>query len=146
MLWWNITTVNSINVRQLRFFLKFDIFNLAIPLSDLSIILERITLDSGNSVWIKNEKSLFRTTLDESLILLFLPPCKIMFVGKRFKYGFRNSFMLSIVAAQKNLTLAEFSFAPDSLFSPVLWRMESPAINFVPFAHWVGVVGGVLLW
>ena len=53
--------------------------------------------------------------------------------------------MLSIVAPQKNLTLAEFSFAPDSLFSPVLLRMESPAINFVPFAHWVGVVGGVLL-
>ena len=24
---------------------------------------------------------------DESLILLFVPTCKIMFVGERFKYG-----------------------------------------------------------
>ena len=32
------------------FLLKFDISNLAKPLSDPSVMLERITLDSGNSV------------------------------------------------------------------------------------------------
>ena len=30
--------------RELRCLLKFDVFNLAIPLSDLPIMLERITL------------------------------------------------------------------------------------------------------
>ena len=53
--------------------------------------------------------------LDESLILLFVPTCKIMFVGERFKYGFRKSFMSSIVAPRKILTLTELGFAPDSL-------------------------------
>ena len=37
-------------------------------------------------------------TLDESYILLFVPTCKIMFVGERFKIGFRKYFMPSIVA------------------------------------------------
>ena len=63
--------------------------------------------------------SLFRMTLDESLILLFVPTCKIKFVGERFKYGFRKSFMSSIVAPRKILTLTEFGFAPDSLFSSI---------------------------
>ena len=58
-------------------------------------------------------------TLDESLILLFVPTCKIMFVGERFKYGFRKSFMSSIVAPRKIMTLTELGFAPDSLFSSV---------------------------
>ena len=57
--------------------------------------------------------------IDESLILLFVPTCKIMFVAERFKYGFRKSFMLSTVPPQKILTLTEFSFAPDSLFSSI---------------------------
>ena len=55
-------------------------------------------------------------TLDESLILLFVPTCRIMFVGERFKYGFRKSSMSSIVAPRKTLTLTEFGFAPYSLF------------------------------
>ena len=46
--------------------------------------------------------------LDESLILLFVPACRIMFVGERFEYGFRKSFMSSIVAPRKILTLTEF--------------------------------------
>ena len=54
--------------------------------------------------------------LDESLILLFVPTCKIMFVGERFKYGFRKSFKSSIVAPRKILTLTEFGFAHDGLF------------------------------
>ena len=83
-------------------------------------------------------------TLDGSLILLFVPTCKIMFVGERFKYGFRK-FMSSIVAPRNILTLTEFHFALDSLFSSVSRSMESPAISVVPFAHGVGVVGGVLL-
>ena len=58
-------------------------------------------------------------TLDESLILLFVPTCKIKFAGERFKYGFRKSFMSSIVAPRKILTLTEFGFAPDSLFSSI---------------------------
>ena len=57
--------------------------------------------------------------IDESLILLFVPTCKIMFVAERFKYGFRKSFMSSTVHPQKILTLTEFSFAPDSLFSSI---------------------------
>ena len=129
--------------RQLRCLLKFDIFNLAILLSGLSIIFESITLDSGNSVWMKffSYKSLFRMARDESLI----PTCKIMFVREHFKYSFRKSFMSFIVAPRKIMTLAKFGFAPDSLFSLISWSIWSPAINVVPFAHWVGVVGGVLL-
>ena len=186
--------------RELGCLLKFDIFNLAIPLSDLSVMLEWITLDSRNSVWIKffsdkslcrmtldwslillfvptcknmfagerfksgfrksfyldsgnsawikffSYKSLFRMTHDGSLILLFVPTCKNMFAGERFKYGFRKSFMSSIVAPLKILTFTEFGFARDSLFSSISWSMESPTINVVSFAHGVGVVGGVLLW
>ena len=56
-------------------------------------------------------------TLDESLIVLFVPKCKIMFVGECFKYSFRKSFKSSIVTPRKILTLTEFGFAPDSLFS-----------------------------
>ena len=55
-------------------------------------------------------------TLDESLIVLFVRTRKIMSVGERFKYGFRKSFMSSIVAPRKILTLTELGFAPDSLF------------------------------
>ena len=58
-------------------------------------------------------------TLEESLIVLFVPTCKIMFVGQRFKYGFRKSFMSSIVAPRKILTLTEFGFATDCLFSTI---------------------------
>ena len=47
-------------------------------------------------------------TLDESLTLLFVPTCKITIVGPRFKNGFRKSFMSSIVAPWKILTLTEF--------------------------------------
>ena len=43
--------------RELGCLLKFDIFNLAIPLSDLSIMLEWITLDSISSA--------FQTYLEE---------------------------------------------------------------------------------
>ena len=57
-------------------------------------------------------------TLDESLILLFVATCKIMFAGEHFKYGFKKSFMSYIVAPQKILTLTEFGFAPDSLIWP----------------------------
>ena len=56
--------------------------------------------------------------LDESLIP-FVPTCKIMFVDERFKYDFRKSFMSSIVAPRKIVTLTEFGFAPDSLFSSI---------------------------
>ena len=92
--------------RELRCLLKFDIFNLATPLSDLPFMFESITLNSGNSVWIKfvSDKSFFRMTLDESLIRLLVPPFKIIFFGERFKYGFRKSFMSSIVAPRKILT------------------------------------------
>ena len=55
-------------------------------------------------------------TLDESLILLFVPTCKIMFAGKGFNYGSRKSFMLSIVATRKILALTELGFAPESVF------------------------------
>ena len=58
-------------------------------------------------------------TLYELLIVLFVPTCRIIFVGERFKYGFRKSFMSSIVAPRKILTLTEFGFAPDSLFSSI---------------------------
>ena len=58
--------------------------------------------------------------LNESLILLFVPTCKIMFVGERFEHGFRKSFMSSIEPSQKILTLTEFDFAPDSLFFSIL--------------------------
>ena len=54
--------------------------------------------------------------IDESLILLFVPTCKIMCVAERFKYGFRKSSMSSTVPLQKILTLTEFSFAPDVWF------------------------------
>ena len=64
-------------------------------------------------------KGLFRMTLDESLIRLFVPTYKIRFVGKRFRYGFRKSFMSSIVAPQKILSLTELGFAPESLFSSI---------------------------
>ena len=74
-------------------------------------------------------------TPDESLTLLFVLTCKIMFVGERFKYAFRKSFMPSIVALQKILTLTELGLAPDSLFSSISRSMESPATNFVPFVH-----------
>ena len=84
-------------------------------------------------------------TLDESLILLFVPTCKIMFVGERFKYDFRKSFMSSIVASRKILILTEFGFAPYSLFSSISLSMESPTVKVVPFVHGVGVVGRVLL-
>ena len=57
--------------------------------------------------------------LDESLILLLVPTCKIMVVGERFKYGFSKSFMSSIVAPRKILTLTELGFVPDSLFSSI---------------------------
>ena len=67
-----------------------------------------------------------------------------MFVGEPFKYGFRKSFISSIVAPREVLTLTEFGFAPDSLF--ILWSMESLAINVVAFGHGVGVICGVLLW
>ena len=50
-------------------------------------------------------------TLDKSLILLFVPTYEIMFVGERFKNGFRKSFMSPILAPQKIL-----AFTPDSLF------------------------------
>ena len=59
-------------------------------------------------------------TLDETLILLFVPTCRIMFVAERFKYGFRKSFMSSIVAPWKILTLTEFGFAPDTLESRII--------------------------
>ena len=59
-------------------------------------------------------------TLDELLILLFVSTCKIMFFSRCFKYGFRESFMSSIVAPQKVLTLTEFGYVPDSLFSWIL--------------------------
>ena len=51
--------------RELRCLFKFDIFNLVIPLSDLSIMFERITLDSGNSVWINffSDKSFLLRTV-----------------------------------------------------------------------------------
>ena len=70
------------------------------------------------SVWITffNDKILFNMTLDESVILLLVATCNIMFDGERFKYFFRKSFMSSIVAPQKILTLTKFGFAPDSLF------------------------------
>ena len=68
-----------------------------------------------------------------------------MIVRERFKYGFRKSFMSSIVASRKNLTLTEFGFAPDGLFSSISRSMESPAINVVLFAHGIRVVGGVLV-
>ena len=68
-----------------------------------------------------------------------------MFVGECFKYSFRKSFMLSIVAPRKILTLTEFSLAPDNLFSSIARSVESPAIKVVPFAHGVRVVGSVLL-
>ena len=55
-------------------------------------------------------------TLAESLIVLFVPTCKIMFVGERFKYGFRKSSMSSIVAPQKILTLTEFDFLLNVCF------------------------------
>ena len=85
-------------------------------MSDLSSML-----DPGNSVLLNyfSIKSLFRITLDESLIPLFIPTRKIMIIGERFKYGFRKYFMSSIVAPRKILTLTEFSFAPDSLFSSI---------------------------
>ena len=54
--------------------------------------------------------------------------------------------MSSIVAPQKILTLTEFDFAPDSLFSSISWSMESLPIIVVLFAHGVRVVGGALLW
>ena len=57
-------------------------------------------------------------TLDELVILLLVATCNIMFDGERFKYFFRKSFMSSIVAPQKILTLTEFGFAPDSLIWP----------------------------
>ena len=80
--------------RELRCLLKFYIFNLTIPLSNLSIMFDKITFDPGNSVWMKSfsNKSLFRMIPDESLILLFVPICKTTFVGERFKYGCRNFF------------------------------------------------------
>ena len=83
-----------------------------------TIMLQRIT---GNSVRIKffSNKNLFRMTLDESFILLFVPTCRIMFLGERFKYGFRKSFMSSIVVPHKILTLTEFGFAPDNLFPSI---------------------------
>ena len=58
-------------------------------------------------------------TLDESLTRLFVPAYKIRFVGERFKYGFRKSFMSSIVVPQKVLSLTALGFAPDSLFSSI---------------------------
>ena len=58
-------------------------------------------------------------THDGSLILLFVPTCKNMFAGERFKYGVRKSFMSSIVAPLKILTFTEFGFARDSLFSSI---------------------------
>ena len=78
VLWWNITIV------RVKVFVKVSIFNFAIPLSNMSIIFEKITLDSG---WMKffRDKSLFRMTFDESLILLFGPTRKILFVVERFK-------------------------------------------------------------
>ena len=99
------------------------------------------------SVWITffNHKILFNMTLDELVILLLVATCNIMFDGERFKYFFRKSFMSSIVAPQKILTLTEFGFAPDSLFSSISWSMESPANNVVPFAQWVEVVSEVWL-
>ena len=57
-------------------------------------------------------------TLDESLILLFVPTCKMMFVGEHYEYGFRK-FFSSIVAPRKTLTLIEYGFIPDSLFSSI---------------------------
>ena len=37
--------------RELQCLLKFDVFNLAIPLSDLSIMCKRMTLDSCNEIF-----------------------------------------------------------------------------------------------
>ena len=92
-----------------------------------------------------SDRSLFKVALDESLVLLFIPTCKIMFVSERFKCGFRKSFMSSIVSPGKILTLTEFGFVPDILFWLISSMMDSLTISVVSFAHWVGVVGGVLL-
>ena len=59
-----------------------------------------------------SDKSLFRIIFAKSLILLFVPIRKIMFVGERFEYGFRSY----KVAPQKILTLSEIDFAPDRLY------------------------------
>ena len=59
-------------------------------------------------------------TLHESLILLFEPRRKIMLACKCFKYGFRKSFMTSVVTPRKN---------PD--FNPV-WFCSGQSV-FVDF-------------
>ena len=67
-----------------------------------------------------SDKSLFRMALYEALVLSFVSTCKIMFVGERFKYGFRmTSFMSSIVAPWEMLILTEFGFALDIFFSSI---------------------------
>ena len=57
-----------------------------------------------------SDKILFKMTLDEMLILLFVPTSKTMFVAEHFKYCFRKSFMSSIVATWKIITSTEFGF------------------------------------
>ena len=39
--------------RELRYLLRFDIFNRAVQLLQLSTMFGKITVDSGNAVWIK---------------------------------------------------------------------------------------------
>ena len=39
--------------RELRFLLKFDIFNCAVQLPHLSTMFETITVDPGNAAWVK---------------------------------------------------------------------------------------------
>ena len=86
--------------RELGFLLKFDIFNLAIPLPDLffyHVGKDYIRFRQFSMKKIFSDKSLFRMTFDELLLLLFVPRCKIMFVGERFKYSLRKSFMSCVV-------------------------------------------------
>ena len=91
-------------------------------------------------------KSLFSITLDESLILLFILKCKTMFLVSVLNTASGNlSCHLQWHGSSENLTLTEFGFPRDSLLSSISWNMKSLAIDVVPFAHCLGVVGEVLL-
>ena len=114
--------------------LKFDIFNLAISFSDLSIMFEKTTLDSCNSVWVNF--LVIRDYLEWHLMNRWYyylnQDVKLCLLVSILNTVSRNLLCYLWWHLAKILTLTQFGFVPDSLFLSISWSMESPVTYLLP--------------
>ena len=134
----------TITTSFIEFRCSFSLYTVkvAFALSNLFIIFEIITLDSGSSFSINDFKanSLFNTDHDVSLGVLFVPTCRIIFFGDFLISGFRKSYISSTVAPGNTRTLMLCFLFPLSRSSLIPYNIESPTINVVPFLHFFGLI------